>query len=69
MLVDSRTAVSFALASNDATLAGRAVRIRICGGKGDCAAYRAHLAELDSGWFAARLPAGSVSVFVERDER
>jgi hypothetical protein len=69
VLADSRTAVALALASRDPSLAGRATRIRVCGGKGDCADYQARLAELDSGWFAARLPAGSVAAIVDWHER
>ncbi len=69
VLADSRTAFALALASPDPSLGGRDCRVRICGGKGDCLTYRARLAEVDSSWFAARLPGGSVSVLLDWDDR
>jgi hypothetical protein len=69
VLADSRTAFALALASPDPSLGRRDCRVRICGGKGDCTTHRARLAELDSSWFATRLPAGSVSVLLDWDDR
>jgi len=66
VLVDARTAVALSLAPGDAALADRAVAVLLCTTGGACADHRARLAELDRGWFAARLPAGPAAVSVDR---